>query len=71
MEMPYPKAKQKTKIITQEIIKFTSPLNTCEINKISLGKYTFFIIPAFALIEVVPALTVVKKKVQGIKPVIR
>ena len=55
----------------QEIKKLTNPLKTCEINKISLGKYTFFIIPAFALIEVVPALTVVKKKVQGIKPVIK
>ena len=68
MEKPYPKAKQKTKIITQEIIKFTSPLNTCEINKISLGKYTFLMIPAFALFEVVPVLSVVKKNVQGIKP---
>ena len=55
----------------QEIKKLTNPLNTCEINKISLGKYTFLIIPAFALIEVVPVLTVVKKNVQGIKPVIK
>ena len=55
----------------QEIKKLTNPLKTCEINKISLGKYTFLIIPAFALIEVVPVLTVVKKNVQGIKPVIK
>ena len=68
---PNPKAKQNAIIITQEIKKLTKPLKTCEISRISLGKYTFLIIPAFDLIDVVPALTVVKKKVHGINPVIK
>jgi hypothetical protein len=55
----------------QEIKKLIIPLITCEIKRICLGKYTFLMIPAFAIIVPVPLLTTVVKKVHGIIPVTR
>ena len=37
-----------------EIKKFTSPLVTDDIGSIIRGKYTFFIIPSFIKIDIIP-----------------
>ena len=64
--------KEEFKItIIQEIKKLIKPLKTWLITNISLGKYTFLIIPWFDLIHVVPDVTTVAKNVQGIIPVTR
>ena len=70
-DIPTPKITQKINIIMEDIKKLTTPLMICEITNISLGKYTFLIIPSFAFIEVVPALIYVAKKVHGTIPVIK
>ena len=57
MLSPVPVPIQKIMIIKHEIKKFTIPLRTCDNGMISLGKYTFLIIPPFALIELVPIFT--------------
>ena len=46
-------------------------LNVQERTNISRGKYTFLMIPALLLIQVVDVLTTVVKKVQGMIPVTR
>ena len=51
--------------------KLIIPLVTTEIGKISLGKYTFLIIPAFAKIQDVPWLIAVINHVHGSIPIIK
>lgn len=41
-------------MIRLEIKKLTRPLAATDIGKISLGKYTFFIIPALVLTLMIP-----------------
>ena len=45
-EIPTPEKIQNMIIITHEIKKLTRPLKATDIGNISLGKYTFFNIPA-------------------------
>ena len=54
-----------------EIKKLTKLLVTLDIGKITLGKYTFFIISALNNTEFIPALIALVKKVQGIIPEIK
>ena len=70
-EKPTAKIAQKTKMMTQEMKKLMIPAETTDKGKISLGKYTFLIIPAFTLIEAMPWFITVVKKVHGMTPVIK
>ena len=66
---PRPLQIKKIKIIGIEIKKFTNPLVATEIGKISLGKYTFLMIPAFPNIVKVPCDITVVKKFHGKIPI--
>lgn len=54
-----------------DIKKLIRPLITIEIGRISRGKYTFLIIPAFTFTLAIHATTVDWKNVHGIIPVAR
>ena len=67
---PTPEKMQKIKMIKHEIKKLTKPLVVIDMGIISLGKYTFFIIPPFIKMVLVPCVITVVKNVHGIIPVI-
>ena len=69
--IPSPPNTQNIRTIIQLIKKFTKPLIATDIGRISLGKYTFFNIFAFAITTAAPCVIPVVKKVQGIKAVIK
>ena len=68
-ERPIPEINKAATIIKQDIMKLSKLLVTIVIGKISLGKYIFFKIPAFAITQ--PAHWVIDKlkKFQGIKAI--
>ena len=68
---PIPLNNTKSKIITQEIKKLMNPAVTTLIGKISLGKYTFLIIPPLIHTQLQPVVIQVVKKFHGITPVIK
>ena len=51
---PTPPNKQNNIIMIDDIKKFTNPLVATDIGSISLGKYTFLIIPSLTLIVIIP-----------------
>ena len=53
------------------IKKLIKPAKTTLIGRISLGKYTFFIIPPLIHTQLHPDVTTVVKNTHGITPVIR
>ena len=55
-------------IIIVDIKKFTPSLVTTEIGKISLGKYTFFILFPLSIMVAAPLNTTDEKYCQGINP---
>ena len=63
---PIPDPNTNARIIIVEITKFTAPLVTTEIGRISLGKYTFFIISAFPITVKAAYVIAVVKYVHGI-----
>ena len=64
--IPYPNT--KATIIIVEIIKLIASLVTTDKGKISLGKYTFFIMFPFSIIVKDVLDVAVEKKFHGIKP---
>ena len=67
-DSPIPPKITKPNIIIVDIKKFTPSLATIEIGKISLGKYTFFIMFALSTITAAPLKTIDEKYCQGISP---
>src|SRR5574344_2663229 len=58
-------------IIIHEIKKLTNPLVTIDMGNISLGKYTFLIMPLLTIIVLVPFLITVVNQFHGKIPIIR
>ena len=64
-EVPTPYETQNNNVMIHEIKKFTKPLNATDNGRISLGKYTFLIIPALFLMTETPWDSTEVKNVHG------